>query len=60
MEIAVLNYSTGEVGIYTNIPNEWQTEDICNYLYNELGLDEDATAFMIAEDISINYKKRRA
>lgn len=60
MEIAVLNYSTGEVDIYINIPKEWETEDICNYLYNELGLNEDATAFMVAEEITIDYRKRRA
>lgn len=60
MEIAVLNYATGEVGIYTNIPNEWQVEDVCNYLYNELGLNEDETAFMIGDDINIEFKKRRA
>lgn len=60
MQIAVLNYSTNEVGIYTNIPNGWETEDICNYLYNELGLNEDTTAFMVAEeDITIDYRKRR-
>lgn len=60
MEIAVLDYLTGSITIYVNIPTDWQTEDICNYLYNELGLNEDATAFMVAEDITIDYKKRRA
>ena len=60
MEIAVLNYATGEVGIYTNIPNEWQAEDICHYLYDELGLNEDETAFMTGDDINIEIKKRRA
>lgn len=59
MEIAVLNYSTGDVEIYVNIPEDWQTEDICNYLYNDLGLNEDTTAFMVANDIDIKYHKRR-
>lgn len=59
MEIAVLNYSTGEVGIYTNIPNEWQTEDICHYLYDELGLNDDETAFMVTDKITIDFRKRR-
>lgn len=41
MEIAVLNYACGEVEIYTNIPDEWEAEEIADYLHNELGLDED-------------------
>lgn len=59
MEIAVLNYAAGSVDIYVNIPDEWEAGEIADYLHNELGLNEDETAFMTADDININYHKRR-
>lgn len=59
MEIAVLNYACGEVEIYTNLPDEWETGEIADYLYNELGLDEDSTAFMAADDINIQFHKNK-
>ena len=59
MEIAVLNYTCGEVEIYTNLPDEWEAEEIANYLHDELGLDEDSTVFMAAQGINIEFHKRR-
>lgn len=59
MEIAVLNYACAEVEIYTNLPDEWDCREIADYLYNEIGLDEDNTAFMIADDINIQFHKNK-
>lgn len=55
MDIVVMNYATATVTKYTNCPDEWETEQIENYLYDTLGLRQSDTYYMA--DAAIPFLK---
>ncbi len=60
MELVVMNYATLSVTKYTNLPDEWDSEEIEEYLYNTLDLSESDTYYMAGSSISVNEKEFRA
>lgn len=52
MYIAIMNYATGEVTIINNCPDDWEEEQITEYLYGENGLNlrESDIYYMAGDD----------
>ncbi len=55
MDIVVMNYATATVTKYTNCPDEWETAQIENYLYNTLDLKQSDIYYMA--DTAIPFLK---
>ena len=51
MEIAVLDYQTGTINTIKNCPDEWETEDIEEYLYDTLGYRQSNIYYMYGDSI---------
>ena len=46
MEIAIMDYQSGTIRTIKGCPDEWQTEQIEDYLYNTLGYRESDIYYM--------------
>lgn len=46
MEIAIMDYQSGTIRTIKDCPDEWQTEQIEDYLYNTLGYRESDIYYM--------------
>lgn len=49
MTISVLNYQIGKVEIFKDCPNEWENEEIENFLYKTLDLNSDEIYYMCSD-----------
>ena len=58
MDIAIFNYSTGEVTLIGNCPDSWEEEQIEEYIYGEDGLNlSESDTYYMCGDISLVSKK---
>ena len=57
MDIVVMNYGSSTVTKYTNCPDEWEAEQIENYLFETLGLKESEVCYMAGECIEYNEEE---
>lgn len=58
MDIAILNYSTGEVTLIGNCPDSWEEEQIEEYIYGKDGLNlRESDTYYMCGDISLVSKK---
>lgn len=46
MTISVLNYQIGKVQIFNDCPNDWETEEIEEFLYETLNMNSDEVYYM--------------
>lgn len=58
MDISIMNYATSEVTLITGCPDDWEGEQIENYLYGEDGLNlrESDIYYMVGNFIDITKK----
>ncbi len=64
MNIAIMNYATSDVTIINFVPDDWEEEQISDYLYSEKGLNlrESEISYMVGDHISFtmkNYKPNK-
>ena len=57
MDIVVMNYGSSAVTKYTNCPEEWEAEQIENYLFETLGLKESEVCYMAGECIECDEEE---
>lgn len=62
MSIAILNYATSDVTFVTHVPDDWEEEQISEYLYTEKGLNlrESDTFYMVGDSISLTIKNYKS
>ena len=60
MELVVMNYATASVTKYTNLPNEWEAEQIEEYLFKTLGLRENDIYYMVGDSIPVGEEEYHA
>lgn len=60
MELVVMNYATASVTKYTNLPNEWESEEIENYLFKTLDLNESDIYYMVGDFIPVGEEEYHA
>ncbi len=53
-----MNYATSEVTVINNVPDDWEEEQILEYLYGKAGLNlrESDTFYMAGDVISLSEK----
>lgn len=54
-----MNYATVSVTKYTNLPDEWETEQVEEYLFKTLNLRDSDIYYMVGGSISVNEEKYR-
>lgn len=53
-----MNYATSEVTIINNCPDDWEEEQINDYLYGEDGLNlRESDVYYMSGNISLNKKE---
>ena len=57
MELVVMNYATASVTKYTNLPDEWEEEQIEEYLYKTLNLRESDIYYMAGDSIQVDEEE---
>lgn len=59
MDIAIMNYSTTEITTVTGCPDEWENEQIEEYLFKKLNLKESEIHYMCAKSVTHKTEKYR-
>ena len=59
MDIAIMNYSTAEITTITGCPDEWENEQIKEYLFKKLNLKESEIHYMCAKSVTNKTEKYR-
>ena len=59
MDIAIMNYSTAEITTITGCPDEWENEQIEEYLFKKLNLKESEIHYMCAKSVTNKTEKYR-
>ena len=52
MDIAIMNYATAEITTITGCPDEWENEQIEEYLFKKLKLKESEIHYMCAKSVT--------
>jgi hypothetical protein len=60
MELVVMNYAAASVTKYINLPDEWETEQIEEYLYKTLDLRESDIYYMVGDSIPVDEEEYHA
>lgn len=62
MSIAILNYATSDVTMITHVPDDWEEEQISEYLYTENGLNlrESDIFYMVGDSIGLTIKNYKS
>ena len=60
MELVIMNYATGSVTKYTNLPDEWEEEQIEEYLYKTLKFRESDIYYMVGDSIPVGEEEYHA
>lgn len=62
MSIAILNYATSDVMMITHVPDDWEEEQISEYLYTENGLNlrESDIFYMVGDSIGLTIKNYKS
>jgi hypothetical protein len=60
MELVVMNYAAASVTKYTNLPDEWETEQIEEYLFKTLNLREIDIYYMVGDSIPVGKEEYHA
>ncbi len=60
MNIAIMNYATSEVTIINFVPDDWEEEQISEYLYSEKGLNlrESEISYMVGDSNHISFSMK--
>lgn len=58
MDISIMNYATGEVTIINSCPDDWEEEQITDYLFGKRGLNlrESDIYYMVGSCIDFSVK----
>lgn len=59
MDIAIMNYATAEITTITGCPDEWENEQIEEYLFKKLNLKESEIHYMCAKSVTHKTEKYR-
>ena len=59
MDIAIMNYETAEITTITGCPDEWENEQIEEYLFKKLNLKESEIHYMCAKSVTHKTEKYR-
>ena len=57
MELVVMNYAAASVTKYTNLPDEWETEQVEEYLFKTLNLRERDICYMVGDSIQVDEEE---
>lgn len=60
MDIAIMNYATAEITTVTGCPDEWENEQIEEYLFKKLNLNESEIHYMCAKNLTNKTEKYRS